>query len=297
MRRGQELSLWGALGAGNYNYVMEWIFRDDGVIIGRAGATAVNLPSEPLTPHTHNPIWRLDVDLDEASGDSVSIAHHTETGALGNDSHIPVTVERGVEWQPNAFTGLHVTDATLKNGKGNQSGYMPMPMLMHGTSRNQEAFTRFDMWVTRYRWTEMEARNLPNYMSPPENVQNTDIVLWYKGSMHHHPRDEDGEFIGQTWSGEACNVDWIHVDAGQPIRSHTAADAFVLTVAPLNPIGNGESHLKSPYTDIAISLLDTCVRRVLLRPVELNRRPVGPVASSKSMAAPARQSDSFGNRS
>ena len=21
--------------------------------------------------------------------------------------------------------------------------------------------------------------------------------------MHHHPRDEDGEFIGSTWSGEA----------------------------------------------------------------------------------------------
>src|SRR5713226_6519539 len=34
VRRGEEVVLWGALGAGNYNYVMEWTFRDDGVVMG-----------------------------------------------------------------------------------------------------------------------------------------------------------------------------------------------------------------------------------------------------------------------
>ena len=63
------------------------------------------------------------------------------------------------------------------------------------------------MWVTRYKWNEMDARNLPTYISPAESVANTDIVLWYRGSMHHHPRDEDGEFIGNAWSGEA-HVMW-----------------------------------------------------------------------------------------
>ncbi|MEP6871655.1 MAG: hypothetical protein ABI939_07375 [Anaerolineaceae bacterium] len=203
VRRGQELALWGALGAGNYNYVMEWIFRDDGMLIGRVGATAVNLPTKPLMPHMHNPIWRLDVDLDGASGDSVAQMTHAEAGLNANDNHMTVSTEQGFDWSLQGFSGLLVTDASLKNAKGHESGYILMPWNAHGASRHQEAFTQHDMWVTRYKWSEMDAKNLPTYTTPPESVENTDIVLWYKGSMHHHPRDEDGEFLGNTWSGEA----------------------------------------------------------------------------------------------
>lgn len=207
VRRGQELSLWGALGAGNYNYVMEWIFRDDGLLIGRVGATAVNLPSKPLMTHMHNPLWRLDVDLNGASGDSVAEMIHTESGLNGNDSHAMVNTEKSIDWNLQAFTGLHVTDSTLKNAKGHKSGYILMPWNSHGVSRHQEEFTKHDMWVTRYKWNEKDAKNLPTYVSPAENVANTDVVVWYKASMHHHPRDEDGEFIGNTWTGEA-HVMW-----------------------------------------------------------------------------------------
>ncbi len=69
VRRGQELVLWGALDAANYNYVMEWTFRDDGVVLGRVAATAVNLPGIPHEAHMHNPIWRLDIDLNGFWGD------------------------------------------------------------------------------------------------------------------------------------------------------------------------------------------------------------------------------------
>lgn len=203
VRRGQELALWGALGAGNYNYVMEWVFRDDGMLVGRVGATAVNLPSKPLMPHVHNPLWRLDIDLDGASGDSVAEMSHAESGPNGSDGHAPVATERSVDWKPQAFTALHVTDANLKNGQGHQSGYMLMPWNAHGASRHQEAFTAHDMWVTRYKWNETEAKNLPAYVAPAESVAATDVVLWYRGSMHHHPRDEDGEFVGGSWRGEA----------------------------------------------------------------------------------------------
>lgn len=203
VRRGQELSLWGALGAGNYNYVMEWIFRDDGMLIGRVGATAVNLPSKPLTTHVHNPMWRLDVDLNGFPGDSVDEITHGESGLNGVDVHALVKTEKGIDWNVQAFTALHVSDATLKNAKGHASGYILMPWSAHGASRHQEDFTKHDMWVTRYKWAEKDARYLPSYVSPAESVVNTDIVLWYKGSMHHHPRDEDGELVGGRWSGEA----------------------------------------------------------------------------------------------
>ena len=35
-RRGQELALWGTLTAGNYSYLVEYVFRDDGSIAFRA---------------------------------------------------------------------------------------------------------------------------------------------------------------------------------------------------------------------------------------------------------------------
>ena len=104
VRRGQELSLWGALGAGNYNYVMEWIFRDDGMLIGRVGATAVNLPSKPLMTHVHNPMWRLDVDLNGASGDSAAEMIHTESGLNGIDNHALIRTEQRRRLEP---AGIH----------------------------------------------------------------------------------------------------------------------------------------------------------------------------------------------
>ena len=77
---------------------------------------------------------------------------------------------------------------------------MPMPTEL---SRHQEAFTQHDWWVTLYDPSEMSAKNLPTYVANQQNVSNADIVIWYKGSLHHHPRDEDGEFVGNTWQGEA----------------------------------------------------------------------------------------------
>ena len=64
VRRGQELVLWSVLDAGNYNYVIEWSFRDDGSISGRAGSTGPKLggPNDKRG-HMHNFSWRIDIDL------------------------------------------------------------------------------------------------------------------------------------------------------------------------------------------------------------------------------------------
>jgi len=221
VRRGQELVLWGALDAANYNYVIEWTFRDDGVVLGRVGATAVNLPSVPLEPHMHNPIWRLDVDLDGFWGDSVHFGTHTEpiTGTAATDTDPVVATEGGRDWDPHAFNELHIHDATLKNGKGHASELHLIPLPTGGLSRHQEPFTQHDFWVTRYDGSQMSARDLPSYTSPADPVSNTDIVVWYKGSIHHHPRDEDGEIIGNTWRGEAL-IMWT----GWMLKPHNLFD-------------------------------------------------------------------------
>lgn len=203
VRRGQELVLWGALDAGNYNYVIEWTFRDDGVVLGRVGATAVNLPGVPYEAHVHNPIWRLDIDLDGFTADSVSLGTHTETGPIGDDTHPVIAQEGSREWEPHAFNTLEAMDANLVNGQGHMSTYQLIPLPTGGLSRHEEKFTQSDFWVTTYKVTELWAPQLPNYVNPPETASNADVVLWYKGSVHHHPRDEDGEYVNNYWHGEA----------------------------------------------------------------------------------------------
>ena len=203
--RGEEVVLWSALAAANYNYVMEWTFRDDGIIMGRAGATSHNLPGRVFETHVHNPIWRLDVDLNGWPGDSVMLGTHTENlpGLTATDTEHLIASEDGRQWNPRNFHSLNVSDATLVNGKGNKTEFQLIPLPTGGLAQHQEPFTVNDFWVTLYNPTEMSAKELVSYVTPPQPVSNADIVLWYRGSVHHHPRDEDGELVNGAWHGVA----------------------------------------------------------------------------------------------
>jgi primary-amine oxidase len=204
VKRGQQLVLWGALDAVNYNYIIEWTFRDDGVILGRLAATAVNYPGAETVPHMHGPVWRLDIDLNGSGGDSVGKSVHTETGKTASDTMTMITNESGIKWDPLAFNSLHISDSVLKNGRGSTTEYDLMPS-REGTPRHDEPFTQNDFWVTKYKYGETLAPSLPKYISDPtaEAVSNTDIVVWYYSGLHHHPRDEDGQVVGDLWKGEA----------------------------------------------------------------------------------------------
>jgi primary-amine oxidase len=200
VRRGEALVLWGVLNAANYNYVMEWTFRDDGEIAGNVGATAVNLPSAPKVTHVHDPMWRIDIDLNGFCCNTVMRMVHSEVGFAANDAMPVVAQEGGFVWDPVAYTMLHTKDATLKNAKGDTTTYMLMPH-REGTPRHTEAFSKFDLWVTKYKWNELLGNDLPTYIVPPEPVVNADVVLWYTGGLHHIYRAEDGDFVGSNWIG------------------------------------------------------------------------------------------------
>lgn len=190
-RRGEVLILWGAIAAANYNYIVEWTFRDDGMVIGRVGATGINYPYHPEVAHLHSPTWRLDIDLNEWPEDFAHLGVHTENlpGPTATDSTTPVVVEQGLVWDPLHFHSLHIGDASLKNSRGNTSMLHLLP-LRYGTPRNMEAFTKNDFWVTRYHPWEIYAALLPTFLNG-ESVDKTDIVVWYTGSVHHLVRDED----------------------------------------------------------------------------------------------------------
>lgn len=218
VRRGQEVVLWGTIDAYNYNNVVWWAFRDDGAVEGRYGATAMNLPGAEKEVHMHTPIWRLDIDLDGFQGDSVHIVSHVENGASATDPSALVTKESGLEWKADEFTTVHVHDSALVNARGDRSMYHLMP-LRWGHPRHQEAFAQSDFWVTRYRGSEIWAKDVPSYVANGENVSNADVVVWYMGSLHHLPRAEDGESVNGVFRG-AAHLMWT----GWVLKPHNVFD-------------------------------------------------------------------------
>ncbi|HKO55107.1 MAG TPA: LamG-like jellyroll fold domain-containing protein [Thermoanaerobaculia bacterium] len=227
-RRGEELLLWSVIDTGNYEYVVQYGFRDDGTITFRLGATGYNNPGMPFEPHMHDALWYVDLNVGHAAHNSVSLMRHQEPATVSSstvspflqaaDEMVPFNngLEGFAEWKAAEFTGLNIRDTTATNAHGHDISYDLMPMRT-GIARHDEDFTKFDFWVTRenaeYDYTSgfSNIGGVSAYLNPPQPITDTDVVVWCMTSGHHHPRDEDHEFdaqgnqkqgIAQTmWSG------------------------------------------------------------------------------------------------
>lgn len=210
VRRGEELVVWGAIDAYNYRYIQEYTFRDDGVIIGRLGATGQNLPGNELTPHAHNAIWRIDIDLDGVTNSTARLRHFenpANAAGTASDNTTPLAVAQGFTWSARTHDAVEITHPSLKNAQGHLSAYHLVPLVTGGgLTQHYEGFTRNEFWVTPYNSAQFAAKNLLTYVAGNPSVTNRDIVVWYKGSLHHHPRDEDGVYR-PNWIGTA-DVMW-----------------------------------------------------------------------------------------
>lgn len=211
VRRGQELVLWGAIDAANYRYIQEYTFRDDGFIIGRMGATGQNLPTREHETHVHNAIWRADIDLDGVVNDAAVIRHAenpADPTGVAIDSTTAILGATGLQWGARSHDAIQVT-APVKNRPGHQISYHFMPLVTGGgLTQHVEPFTHEDFWVTPYNPAQFAARYLPMYVAGSPSVAHRDLVVWFKGSLHHHPRDEDGVFTARhIWFGTA-DVMW-----------------------------------------------------------------------------------------
>ncbi|MEO8036616.1 MAG: hypothetical protein ABI837_19420, partial [Acidobacteriota bacterium] len=196
-RRGEEVVLWSVLAAANYDYVIEWRFRDDGVIATRFGATGHKWNDDT---HVHGPIWRLDIDLNGACCDTASLMTHKEAGATGVDTMADINNAGGRKWDPVGWNMIHVRDAALKNANNHSSEWVLMAARM-GTPLHAEAFTANAFWVTPYVWSQMSGDQLPAYVAGGPSTKNTDIVLWYYNALHHTIRDEDSGMTHLMFEG------------------------------------------------------------------------------------------------
>ncbi|HEY0156266.1 MAG TPA: hypothetical protein VGF28_03150 [Thermoanaerobaculia bacterium] len=220
VRRSEELVLWGVFDAGNYDFVIEYGFRDDGSISFRTGATGYNNPrlctNEPggcgAVPHIHDVLWRVDVDVNGGSRDSILEMAHKDGGPQ-TDEEGPFNsgVEGGIRWNPDELTSLAIEDVSRVNRFGHHPGYGVHPMRFGNArqsivtaSTSEKEWTKYDFWATRWHPEENTAwadrytfpdKYLNDYTTKPapEGLQDTDVVLWYMTTAHHAPIDEDRE--------------------------------------------------------------------------------------------------------
>ncbi len=223
VRRGKELVLWGVYDAGNYDYVQEFGFRDDGTISLRTGATGYINPERPEVAHQHDSLWRIDLDINGAGGDYAFLRQHIEPlrsdpsglNSLDNLSPFNGGFEGSEDWRPEEFTALVIQDSAL-NANGHPFSYELEP-LRTGTARHfatpgwgSEQWTQHDFWVTRYKpaedtaWAESPVFTGPDgfllpYVSDKQSVANGDLVVWYLAGAHHEPISEDLD-TNQKWA-------------------------------------------------------------------------------------------------
>jgi Cu2+-containing amine oxidase len=220
-RRGQTMVLWGCLNAANYRYVIEYGFVDDGTITFRVGSTGRNYGSREFEGHMHNGLWRVDVNLDDPTANSVYVMEHIEPdgGERGKarTDHRPFNQGReGYEdWDAHKFTMVNIVSEKNKNVRGKPWSY---DVMMHrmGSARHygpdKEECTQHDFWVTRNRPGEIYYQNVPKYVGKHENIMNTDVVLWLSTPGHHEPRSEDGEMKGKSGFTGATPIMWCGFD-------------------------------------------------------------------------------------
>lgn len=260
MRRGQAMVLWGVLDAGNYDYITEYGFRDDGVVTFRIGSSGYNAREPALPdgtePHIHDALWRVDIDLHGPNANSALLAWHEEDtsppphavdcetpffGGPTDPNCIPPSdagYEASARWDPLELTTLVVEDQTT-NTLGHKIGYELQPVRT-GTARHWPlpggvpavSWTQDDFWVTHWKplentgwacpWQNPDGY-LPWYLDG-EPVMNTDVVLWYVASAHHHPIDEDLDPTLNPLGPGVTNTHWFgfHIEphnlvAGNPL--------------------------------------------------------------------------------
>ena len=205
-RRGEQLKLWAVIDAANYLYVDEYVFRDDGFIVANFGATGQIYNSDA---HSHSPFWRIDIDLDGPTNSANHLQHLediNDPSGKATDPSFQIQTEQGFTWDARTHDAMVISNSTFKNAQNHLSTYhLVAQPTGGGLTQDYEKFTQNDFWVTTYDPTETKARNLPTYVAEGAGVVNTDIVAWYKGSLHHHPRDEDSvNGVGVTdtmWTG------------------------------------------------------------------------------------------------
>jgi hypothetical protein len=232
-RRGEELTLWANFQAGNYTYLVEFGFLDDGTIAFRHSPTGYNYFDHfDTASHMHNCLWRIGVKLAPPGGPAGHRVDHvrlpTDPRAQGPAGRLEineVATECGLDWDAKEFTKLRVTnpDVSLFPAEG-KNGRKPISYDLVATVQGQarhrrhkdEGFSLHDFWVTRADTPERMYVYLHNYFNRPGNpkpLAGADgVVFWHMSSALHIPRGEDGILQGNNLNNGQALTSWTVVE-------------------------------------------------------------------------------------
>lgn len=225
-KQASALTLFSVSHVGQYNYIPQWKFMDDGSILPSVGATGklqlctsdpqygwlINATTCPRgTSHVHNYYWYLDFDLDGAGNDQLEQLGFAGSGAdLRPIAITPFNVEAARASAPAEFRHWRVKDKVIANADGHKISYDLEPESSHlHRGPAYEPWTRNDLYYTQHKSCERYVSHNPtangtcaeNAAAFVNGETVSDAVLWYGISFHHVPRDEDEPFMSAHWSG------------------------------------------------------------------------------------------------
>jgi hypothetical protein len=184
--QGKEVVLVCEMEAGWYRYVSQWRFHLNGTLKPRFGFSAVQ-NSCVCNVHHHHCYWRLDFDIKTPGSNLVREFNDPALG-IGKWHDKNYEVKRPRDPAHKRFWRV------LHTPTG--SGYDIIPGAEDGISSNMPdaPFGRGDVWITRYRGTEIDdgvtavgppyEANIDQWVNG-ESTKNTDVVFWYAAHFSH----------------------------------------------------------------------------------------------------------------
>jgi primary-amine oxidase len=219
--KGKMLTLWSAYALGDYTYIVQWRFREDGCIMPQVGLTGklshfggddsnsvlVDLRTRALA-HVHNFFFCLDFDIDGAKNtvEEFDFKVADKDGLTAKTSWTPIEKECGRELKPDAFRSWRVVNNLSRNRMGYSRSYELSPG-GNGIYRGakDEKFAHYDVWITKFKEKEVPGEKVLVdglvACANSERVKNEDVVLWYMMSVHHQPKAEDWPNMPIDWCG------------------------------------------------------------------------------------------------
>jgi primary-amine oxidase len=205
VRRARELVLTTAAAVGNYDYLINWVFHQDGTLEMDAAATGMLLAKGTaqtqaeagacpgctshlvdkniLAPnHQHFFNWRLDFDVD---GPSNAIYEMNQSPLKGDNpngngflmTETPLATERAAQRDLDfeANRKWRVINPNVRNALGNNTGYMLMPVdatpayvTTDSAARKRATFLNHNFWATRFKPDELYAAGTYPNQSPTD---------------------------------------------------------------------------------------------------------------------------------
>ncbi|MBI3410815.1 MAG: hypothetical protein HY040_20965 [Planctomycetes bacterium] len=232
-RRGEKMLLWSLFDGGNYRYLLEYGFGDDGLITCRVGATAHNFfdkQTDQRDIHLHVGCWRFDPQLSEDGEPAIGGPRDNQVLLVRRLPRTPTpngmfkldispfnpddtgkASEGFADWKPEEFTILRVQSKARKNNSKNpQFTGLDLIPVRYGAVRNypwKYHFANHDFWVTHKASGQSKYRDVPLLVNNSNPLDKKALTVWHNSPAMHVPRGEDYGFDGKTaWQGAAITT-------------------------------------------------------------------------------------------